>query len=738
MPAKNFVTELRRRRIFRTTGLYFVGAWVVLQVADLAFDSWGVAAQAMRFLWIAAIVLFPLALVFGWRYDITPAGIVRTPKAGGDSDLRLKALDYGILAAVVVLISVSAYFVFVEVVETPAAEPTAETIVADLLEGIDPESIAVLPFATRSNQDETEFFADGIHDDLLTSLANVSSLKVISRTSVLGYRNTTKNMRQIAAELRAANILEGGVQAAGDNVRINVQLIDARTDEHLWAESYDRRLTVENLFDIQSEIVETIAQQLATTLTPEQRRRINMQPTDDMEAYKAYIRGKHSMTTASFEALNEAEQHFRRAIALDPEYLMPRIGLADAIRQLALTGAISVDEAVDKGRQHIDYALAQDPENAYAQAVMGMYEDLDDDPRAEARFERALALNPNSVEVLQLYATYLRSHGRHAEALDVVHQALELDPLSVLLYHDLGRSHVALGQFADGRQAFFRIAQINPQNPYAAHGAAIATIMGGQLVEAGHWSDAAAATDPEDYENPSTSVFVYASAGNLDMAARKVEEALELGPDQPYPLAARVFLYQMTDRQDQALAVARGALAKRLDDRWGSDWMFLRTLRDEALRTGEYEEALTWYRQQVPEVFAESPQIDATNIEKSADLGHLLQAAGEDQKARDILEAVVTRYDALYSVGAANWPLGAAKAQALALLDRTDDALAELSRIVDDGWRMRWRFNTEMNPSFDSIRNDPRYRSIIAEIERDIEAQRDAFARSPLSTSARN
>jgi len=257
--------------------------------------------------------------------------------------------------------------------------------------------------------------------------------------------------------------------------------------------------------------------------------------------------------------------------------------------------------------------------------------------------------------------------------------------------------------------------------------------MGGQIVEAGYWSDAAAAMDPKDFENPSTSVFVYASAGNLEMAQQKVAEALALGPDAPYPLAAEAFYLHMSGQRDRALAITRTALAAQLDDRWGSDGLFLRTIRDEALRTGDYSEALVWYEQRVPALFGEIVTLNSSNIGKAADLGHLLLAAGEEQRAIYILQRVIERYDELYSVGAANFPLGAAKAQALALLDRPDEALAELQRIVDDGWRIRWRFDTEMNPSFESLWVKPRYAAIIAEIKSDIEQQKEAFANSPLS-----
>ena len=237
----SIASELRRRRVFRTAGLYIVGAWVALQVSDLAFASWGLPDTALRFVWITAIVLFPLALVFGWRYDITPDGIVRTPPPSGGEDLGLKPADYVVLAGLLAITIASGWLLAGKI----SVESPAQAVVDTPQRDVDPFSIAVLPFITRSNVDDTAYFADGIHDDLLTTLSKVSALKVISRTSVLEYRETSKNIREIGRELGAANVLEGGIQQAGENVRINVQLIDAATDEHLWAHTFDRELSID-------------------------------------------------------------------------------------------------------------------------------------------------------------------------------------------------------------------------------------------------------------------------------------------------------------------------------------------------------------------------------------------------------------------------------------------------------------------------------------------------------------
>lgn len=724
----SIASELRRRRVFRTAGLYIVGAWVALQVSDLAFASWGLPDTTLRFVWIAAIALFPLALVFGWRYDITPEGIVRTLPASASEDLGLKAADYIVLTGLLAITITSVWLLAGRI----SGDPTAQNVTEFPHRDADPLSIAVLPFATRSNVADTAYFADGIHDDLLTTLSKVSALKVISRTSVLEYRETNKNIREIGRELGAANVLEGGVQQAGNNVRINVQLIDAETDEHLWAHTFDRELSIENVFAIQSEIVETIAAQLAATLSPEERVRIRRDRTDNLEAFREFTRGKQDMSLASFKGLNDAVTHFEAAISLDPEYVLAHAGLANSYASMANTGAISVSEMIAKGREHIDKAVELDADNGFVQAVLARYAAAEGDPAAESLFLHSLELAPNDVDVLSIYATHLRIARRNEEALRILERALDLDPLSVLLYHDLGRVNLWMGNFEPALAAFRRIAQINPGNPYAAHGAAMATILSGQLAEAGYWSDEAAHVDPADYENPSTAVIIYVSAGNMEMAERRLADALELGPEEPYPLSAKAYFLLHADERDKAVDIAKASLTKGLDDRWGSDMVFLRLVADDALTTGRYEEALAWFEKKVPELLGELPQVNSTNIQKAVDLGHLLQLSGSAAQARHLLEAVVETYDAEYTLGSANYPLGISKVEALALLGRHDEALSELRRLVDDGWRVSWQFHALLTHHLDAIRSRSEFKSIIADIEADLERQHREFESSSL------
>ncbi len=717
---REFFREIKRRGVYQTIAIYVVGAWVVLQVADLAFESWGLPDAALQSVWMLALVLFPLALVIGWRYDITTTGIVRTPGSEGIAPSRLSTSDYAVIGTIGVA-TVAAILVFANNLDQYSrSSPTPPR-------QLDSQSIAVLPFRSLGDVEQTGYFSDGVHDDLLTTLANISNLKVISRTSVLQYRDTEKNLRQIGEELGAANILEGGVQHVGGQVRINVQLINAETDEHIWAEKYDRAMTVGNLFAIQSEIAETIAQALTVTLSAQERTRIRSDRTDNLQAFEAFNRGKQNFVRQTFESLRTAESNFREAVELDPDYLLARVLLARTCYRLVATGAEPLEYMLHNGRQHIDHAIKIDPNDGHALAVLAIYDSAAGASNVDDLFLRALAQNPNNVDVLDIYATHLRRQGLNREALQFIDRALEFDPLSTALWHDLGRAKVALGQFEDANIAFERIAQIDPRNPYASHGAALATILGGQFANAVYWGEINARSDVDDYENTSTLAQIYMSLGDFGAARRVIDSSLALGPMEPYPLSVEAVYLTMHEQRDAAVDIARTALANELADRWGSERVFLRTMRDEALATGRYDEALGWYRRQRPEFFEDDPLIIAPTVQRAADLGKLLQAAGEDDRARTVLEAVIADYDDEYVRGAANYPMGIAKAEALALLGRNDDAIAELQRVVADGWRALWQWDTRFNRNFDGLRADPRFEEIQNLIRKDLAEQVASF-----------
>jgi TolB-like protein len=305
----------------------------------------------------------------------------------------------------------------------------------------------VLPFQNRSaNEENAAFFADGVHDELLTNLSKIGDLKVISRTSVMRFRESDKSMREIGEELGVATLLEGGVQRAGDQLRVNVQLIDARTDEHLWAETYDRALTTQNVFAIQSDIALTIADALEAALSPEVRANLQRTPTTSLEAYELYLQAVQLSDHANWESLEQALELSERAAALDPSFQEAIAKKASILIELYTTGARTLEAVRRPAKTAIDRALELNPNSGLAHAVRAAYLEILDAPGAADEFEKALRLEPNSVHILEEYAANRLAASDPERALELIQRASDLDPLSLSVLFRQGRIWDALGE----------------------------------------------------------------------------------------------------------------------------------------------------------------------------------------------------------------------------------------------------------------------------------------------------
>ena len=288
--------ELKRRNVFRVAITYIILAWLMAQVAELLLETFGAPDWVLKSLLAMFLIGFPFALFFAWAFELTPDGLKKEKDVDRSQSITAQTghkLDRSIIAVLVVALAYFAWDRFANVPDTESGQ-TQSIVITDDESAVDSglptdKSIAVLPFANRSSRKEDEFFTTGIHDDLLTQLAQISSLRVISRTSVAQFKDTSKSIREIAELLGVATILEGGVQRAGNQVRINIQLIDAATDAHLWAQTYDRELTANNIFAIQSEIATAVTLALRATLSPEEQTRITDVPTQNMEALEEYF-----------------------------------------------------------------------------------------------------------------------------------------------------------------------------------------------------------------------------------------------------------------------------------------------------------------------------------------------------------------------------------------------------------------------------------------------------------------
>jgi TolB-like protein len=301
---KAFLAELKRRRVYRVAIVYAAVAFVIWQAAEIAVPALRLPEWALTLIVLLTIAGFPIALVLAWAFDITPGGVKATEP--GNNAIAM------IAGVVVLALAVAAAWL---ALHDRGSAPAPEA-----------KSIAVLPFANMSADPDNEYFSDGITDDIILHLSKVAELEVISRTSVMRYKDTDLSARQIGEQLSVASVLEGGVQRVGERVRINAQLIDARTDRHIWAEQYDRQLT--DIFAIQSDVAQQIAAALEATLTADETERIGKAPTENLEAYDLYLRGRHFWSQRG-EGLRRGLQYFQQALEKDPNYARAHAGVAD-------------------------------------------------------------------------------------------------------------------------------------------------------------------------------------------------------------------------------------------------------------------------------------------------------------------------------------------------------------------------------------------------------------------------
>jgi TolB-like protein len=455
----SFLSELKRRNVFRVATVYAATAFVIVQVASATFEPLHLPPWAMTLVVVIMIVGFPIALVIAWAFELTAGGVQRTAPAEVAPPAENKWIGKRTVAAAAVLVILgmglgAGWFL----------RPAASGLIGG---GDEPVTLAVLPFENLSGDPATEPFVLGVHDDLLTHLSRFDDLRVISRTSVMEYRETTKNVRQIAAELDAGAIVEGGIQRAGNQVRINVQLIDARTDEHLWAETYERELTAENVFAIQAEIARSVAAALRAELSPSDVADLAGPHTSSLEALEAYHAGRRNY----FEGARDeaAVRSYERAVELDPEFAEAWAGLASARSWMLRTG-----KARDTlpARQALDRARALDPDGIETRLASGFYHYYAraDFARAHEELTEAQQLAPRSTEVIQALAAVERRLGSYDQAIEHFREAMRIDPRNPTTFLELGETFSRIRRMEEAREYLERAVRIAPENDQAANG----------------------------------------------------------------------------------------------------------------------------------------------------------------------------------------------------------------------------------------------------------------------------
>ena len=513
----SFFKELKRRNVFRVGIAYVIGAWLLLQLTDVLSELLSLPDTIGPVVVAIVAIGFPIVLFAAWAFELTPEGIKREDAVNRDQSItpqtgkKLNHVTIAMLVLVVAYLLLDKFYL-TENIQQPGAESVslqspAATMTADEQAGetaaetppeISSRSIAVLPFSNRSRLEDDAFFVEGIHDDLLTNLARVGALKVISRTSVMRFKDTELPIPEIARELGVATVMEGAVQRSGNSVRINVQLIDAKTDEHLWAEIFDREMTTENLFAIQSEISEKIALALKTTLSPEEKQAISDKPTENLAAYNAYLLGRQLMARRDTESLTRARQEFQKATELDPGFALAWVGIAETTQLIGGNSGMPFTEIINTSEASGEKALAINDQlgEAYLSlAFVELFHERRDN--ADIYYRKAIELSPGYATAYQWYSEFLaNSPHRRKEALTMLRKAESLDPLSSVIQNEIARQLRLLGQFEAAEFQLDRVIRMDPEfAPSYSEMASLKNVTG-QFAEQYRWLRKASQRDP--------------------------------------------------------------------------------------------------------------------------------------------------------------------------------------------------------------------------------------------------
>ena len=458
MNPKNIFTELKRRNVYRAAVAYGVVAWFLVQLTTQVFPFFEIPNSAVRFVVIALAAGFPIAMLVSWLYEFTPEGVVRT----GDLDpvqarsvqrTSARLLDFIIIGVLLLVIAM------LIVGRLPFYRQIGELI--------SQKSIAVLPFENRSEDKANAYFADGIQDEILTRLSKIADLKVISRTSTQHYKSAPENLPDIARQLGVAHIVEGSVQKSGDVVRVNVQLIKAANDSHLWAETFDRKLT--DIFSVETEVAKAIADQLRAKVTGQEERVLAAKPTDNPEAYDAYLRGLAYSLKAQNSPANSlgAQKHLREAVRLDPKFALAwaLLSYVDSFGYIGIT--LQATESLrEEARQAAETALTLQPNLGEGLIAKGYYyyAYLKDYPSAVRYFEQARPLLPNSSRIPECLAYVARRGGQWEQSESFFNQAERLDPRNVTQLSQHALSYVLLRRFPEALLKLDQVLNITPED----------------------------------------------------------------------------------------------------------------------------------------------------------------------------------------------------------------------------------------------------------------------------------
>jgi TolB-like protein/tetratricopeptide (TPR) repeat protein len=710
-----FMKELRRRNVFRVAIAYTIVSWLLIQVAATMLPVFKAPEWIMQVFTFLLVLGFPVAIIFAWAFELTPQGLKRehdVDRSESTTSHTGRKLDFVIIA---ILSAAIVFFVLDKFVWIESARQVAPaTSAADM------KSVAVLPFENMSGDETNNPFTIGVHDDLLTQLSKIASIKTISRTSVSQYQGTTKPISEIASELGVATILEGGVQRSGDSVRINVQLIDARSDAHLWAETYDRQLTAANIFAIQSDIANAISAALRATLSPEERASIDNIPTESLEAYETYQLGRQALARITTSSAARAIELFERSTAIDPEFAQAWAGLADGYLKFAALSGRDVDELTRKALAAATRAIGIDDQLSEPHTALAtILENEGDFPAAIETIQQALAINPNDARARSRYASILHVTGNLEQSLLEMEKAVRLDPLSASINDAYAFTLSEVGRFDEALARYRIVDEIDPNFPMAS--VSIGTIYGlayGRLDIANLWYRKALAADPGNPWLSAILGLVYIELNDDQRAEYWIDRALRQAPAFPWANGAMMMLQSYRGDAAEVRHFADKVMSVSSQWRQGTAHSHGRV---PDVRAGLYTPVLERFEAAYPELFADSPDVTGANYRSAIDIAGLYLLLGDTDRASALLAQCEQQISGMIRVGFYGYWVS--DVQILALQGKTNEALAALRQAIDQGWVTDWRYFFYVDPSLDSIRDEPDFQAMSQEIKEEMAAQ---------------
>jgi TolB-like protein/Flp pilus assembly protein TadD len=711
-----FLAELRRRNVFKVAMVYLIASWVLIQVAETTFPALKLPDWTVTFVVLLLALLFPIALIFAWAFELTPEGLKRSGAVAPEESVttltgqRINQLIIaGLIVAVIVLVATHRGIEFGD-------ERGREGASA---------SIAVLPFINMSNDPGNEYFSDGLSEELLNTLAQVDGLRVAARTSSFHFKNTTEDLREVARKLGVDNVLEGSVRKSGNRIRATAQLVKADDGFHLWSQTFDYE--IDDVFRIQDEIALAVVDALKVNLLGEERERLTQRATTSVEAHNLYLRGRQFLHRRTLQSLQQAQRMFERAIQEDPAFALAYSGLSDSIQLLAINhGVISPRDAEAQSRPLLERAVELDPRSAEVWASIGLMEMQQRNTKAaEDALKKAIELNPSYASGYLWYAS-LRSGPPFDDeegALELYRKVLTIDPLSRVAQQNVGAMLMGLGRIDEAEAEFRRALTLDPDYtaPYAGLGNIYQNFRY-RLDQAHYWYFEAYERAPADLGRAVNLPVIYQTLGMHEEFERWTTRLYERAPSHPLGVALPVWQALVAGDADAALARfdrvrASGQAAEQVLQQLECGVMTL---------AGTPEDALPMLREGHPSLFRQPAIVDDTNgtglefcaIRGLLATGDTAQAAAIAAAARDYAETQITEYP--------NRQIYLAR---LAInLGREQEAIDALRAGVDAGWlgSFNWALPLREDPAWAAVADRPEVVAISDRIESKLAEQRQA------------